>query len=83
CRLINGGGNDLLVIKMYNEEGDEVKMNDDQFKVLVIANDGIYLDRPQHLRYAKISIPPGGRADLIIKCYMPGSYQVKVLLLCY
>ena len=75
-RMVNGGGSHVMIIQLSTLDGSPV--DEDDCKVLEIANDGIYLTHGIKPRFGKTVLPPGGRADWIIRCNQPQEYEVCV-----
>ena len=42
----------------------------------VLAMDGVYLERPQHISHGLVLVP-GGRADIALRCRRAGEYVLR------
>jgi len=59
----------------YNNDALNLSINDEGCEMVLLAKDGIYInDYPRQLKV--FPIPPGGRADIMVRCESSGMYDV-------
>ena len=73
CRMVNAGGSKSLELVITDVDGFKPA---DACQVWEIAFDGIYLNHPRHSRLNKTLLAPATRADWIVECHQPGTYEV-------
>lgn len=72
--MVNTGGSRTLELQI-TEEGS---LNaTDACEFWEIAFDGVYLDLARKAKLGKTFLPPAGRADWIVVCNRPGTYEVQ------
>jgi len=78
-RILYAGWQDTaLDLLMEDEDDGEVREDDENCEMQLLAKDGIYIqDFPRRLK--KLPIPPGGRADVMVRCSRVGTTFVHVL----
>ena len=71
--MVNAAGSKALEL-LISEVNDN--NSTDACQVWEIALDGIYLNQPRIPRLGKILLVPSSRADLVVVCNRPGTYEV-------
>jgi len=69
-RMVNAGGRATLELIVVDS------LNNKACTYMEISTDGIYLDQARTPRFDKTLLPPSGKADWLIVCNTPGTYQV-------
>ncbi|XP_078495917.1 uncharacterized protein LOC144751887 [Ciona intestinalis] len=72
-RFANAGGSHSLELEVTTSSGHPCEWRE-------IALDGVYLEKPRIPRANQTLIVPGGRADWMIKCEYPGTYQIRSIV---
>jgi len=59
----------------HNNQAMNLRISDEECEMVLLAKDGLYIqDFPRPITLAPI--PTGGRADLMVRCTIPGTYSV-------
>jgi len=72
--MVNAAGSKALELLISEVNGNNPT---DACKVWEIARDGIYLNQARFPRQGKIFLVPSARADMIVVCNQPGTYEVR------
>lgn len=71
-RMVNAGADASLELFITDSNGTQASECD----ILEIALDGIYLPAPRPMHEGQSLLVPGNRVDWLVKCNVPGIYQV-------